>query len=487
MVEVSNLPLAEVEEVVMEGEVSDCFINNDLVENDVVARSYRFDIRWMATGSTACTVDNAANMCIGDVKAAVQDQTGVPICEQRLFAGLQELFPDASPIASIGEEVLLVRSVSDPNATDLSHLHPPSTEFSPVMKGQFSVVRRLATGINGDVYRYTWRQGNVMETVAVKKLRRSCIDRPANQERNERTLHFDSRTHATSGEDALTEIGVLTYLAQQQDLPLYLLRMRGVFMENSFVWLISELAEGGELFEVAASRRVEETEIRSYMWQILQAIAYLHKHCIGHRDVSLENTLLKNGKVRVMDFGMAVSSQSSSGTVKRYYRAVGKDNYRAPECYVPSCVHSSLVAPANARPFEVVFSELTSGHLSEVRLPEDVTPNKLCKAETWGYAATPADVFSTGMCLFILGFQCPAWGNARLSDPYFKFVFTNGHTGIEKLLQSWRKRLLSQEAMNLMTKMLSPDPSERPTAHQCLAHPWFGVLANTPVERHDAN
>lgn len=471
----------------MGGDYEDCSMNHDSNDIEAVAGSYRFDILWMATGTTACTVDNAAKMCVADVKAAVQDQTGVPISEQRLFTGLQELRPDASPVASIGEEVLLVRSISDPNATNLAYLHPQSTDFSPLIKGQFSVVRRLATGINGDVFSYTWRRGNTLEMVAVKKLRRTCIERPVGREQNERKLHFDARTSALNGEDALTEIGVLTYLAQQQDLPLYLLRMRGVFVESSSVWLISELAEGGELFEVAASRRVEETQIRRYMWQILQAVAYLHKHCIGHRDISLENTLLKNGTVRVMDFGMAVSSQSPSGTVKRYYRAVGKDNYRAPECYVPSCAYASLIAPADARPFEVVFAELASGHLCEVRMPEEVSPGKLCKAETWGYAATPADIFSTGMCLFILGFQCPAWGHARLSDAYFKFVYSSGETGIEKLLQSWRKHLLSHEAMNLMTKMLSADPSKRPTAQECLEHPWFAAIANTPIERHETN
>merc|ERR1712178_604053 len=116
---------------------------------------------------------------------------------------------------------------------------------------------------------------------------------------------------------------------------MYLLRFQGVFIESRFTWLVTELAEGGELFSVAASGAVTESQVRRYMWQILQAVSYLHKHCIGHRDISLENVLLKDDVVRVMDFGMAVRSHSASGMPLRYFKTVGKDFYRPPECYVP--------------------------------------------------------------------------------------------------------------------------------------------------------
>merc|ERR1719408_745692 len=110
--------------------------------------------------------------------------------------------------------------------------------------------------------------------------------------------------------------------------------MHGVYAEQQFTWLITEFAEGGELFDVAAAGGLSETKIHEYMWQLLQAVDYLHKHQIGHRDISLENVLLKDGVVRLMDYGMAVRTCSSSGVSLRYFCEVGKDFYRAPEVYV---------------------------------------------------------------------------------------------------------------------------------------------------------
>merc|ERR1719281_682320 len=88
---------------------------------------------------------------------------------------------------------------------------------------------------------------------------------------------------------------------------------------------------------------------------MLQAVAYLHKHHIGHRDISLENTLLtKSGTSQVMDFGMSVRSHSSSGLALRYFRAAGKPGYRAPECYVPEAEEvTDVVCPADASPGDV--------------------------------------------------------------------------------------------------------------------------------------
>merc|ERR1719408_529418 len=128
--------------------------------------------------------------------------------------------------------------------------------------------------------------------------------------------------------------------------------MHGVYAEQQFTWLITEFAEGGELFDVAAAGGLSETKIHEYMWQLLQAVDYLHQHQIGHRDISLENVLLKDGSVRLMDFGMAVQTHAPSGAPLEYFRIAGKDFYRAPEVYVPSIAKVPVVAPAAAVPDE---------------------------------------------------------------------------------------------------------------------------------------
>ena len=40
------------------------------------------------------------------------------------------------------------------------------------------------------------------------------------------------------------------------------------------------------------------TLIEAHTQKLLEAVAFLHRHRIGHRDVSLENVLLRDGEAR---------------------------------------------------------------------------------------------------------------------------------------------------------------------------------------------
>ena len=137
-----------------------------------------------------------------------------------------------------------------------------------------------------------------------------------------------------------------------------------------------------------------------------------------------------------MDFGMAVCSHSSLGAPLRYFREVGKAFYRAPECYVPDCEEVQVMAPLSSAPGDVIMAQVTPGFLCEVRLPENVLPGAICAGKVWGYAATPADMFALGICMFILAFQCPAWESARLSNRFFAHVYNSNEKGLESLVES---------------------------------------------------
>jgi len=399
-------------------------------------------------------------------------QANVPVEDQILFLKQAN---DA--------EVMLVHS--DPRVTNLNHFCG-SSNFETLPGSSFTMVRKLSTGINGDIFKYQWHRGQDEVGVAVKKLRNSALKDLRNAEKDERCIHMDARSRFISNEDALTEIGVLSYLGQQQDMPLYLLNMLGVYQENRFTWLVTEFAEGGELFDVAAAGGLKERQVQEYMWQMLQATEYLHRHHIGHRDISLENVLLKDGSVRLMDYGMAVSSHSSSGIPLRYFREVGKNFYRAPECYVPTCETIAVTAPLSSSPGDVVMARASPNFLCEVRLPATMSPSQSCMADVWGYAATPADVFALGMCMFILAFQCPAWEFAKLSNRFFAHVYNSEEKGLESLVKTWGKeQVLSPEAMQMLADMMRSEPSKRPSVASCLSHPWFAAMAKREVPLHD--
>jgi len=445
-------------------------------EDARTAEGSELEVRWMATGAVVCSVAVAPSMCIFQVKHLVHEQTGIPVEDQRLLLGSRELSGDAVLPRLVSAPLLLVRSVSDPLVTNLGHFRAPA-DFEALPSGAFTQVRRLATGSNGDVFQYRWRGEDSEELVAVKRLRSERLQAVQGTETDERVVHMEPWKKAPEAEDALTEIGVLSYLARQPDMSPHILRMRGVFAEEGFAWLVTEFADGGDLFDVAAAGRVPEDRLRRYMFQLFQAVEYLHRHRIGHRDISLENVLLKEGSVRLMDFGMSVSSHSASGVLLRFFRAVGKDSYRAPEVYCPSTAKTRITVPAGCKPGSVAMAKAGGGYLCEVRVPADAAPGQSCMAEVWGYAAPLADVFSCGVCLFMLAWQCPPWRHARLADPMFAFVHSRGAGGLEALLRHWDKPLLSGDAMAFLAEVLQPDPTKRPSAEACLVGSWLAPLA----------
>ncbi|CAE8609158.1 unnamed protein product, partial [Polarella glacialis] len=200
------------------------------------------------------------------------------------------------------------------------------------------------------------------------------------------------------------------------------------------------------------------------------------------------------GQVRLMDFGQAVRTRSRCGSIfLRYFRAVGKPYYRGPECYVPPEREARIVAPPGAAPGRVVFERLrdasgsSSGYMCEVRLPDGVEPGKPCTAELFGYEVPPIDIFALGVCLFILAWRAPPWGRALVVDPSFAFIHARGEGGIPALLKHWQKSLFSEEAMLMLVKMVSPNPSLRPTAEECLAGAWFAPLYGLAVPSHRAD
>ncbi|CAE7752992.1 CPK1, partial [Symbiodinium pilosum] len=96
------------------------------------------------------------------------------------------------------------------------------------------------------------------------------------------------------------------------------LRMLGAFRDDNpggsqqpTTLLVTEFVSDGELFNQVSTGRMGSGEpvVRSVMWQLLHGVNYLHKHQIGHRDISLENVLISFNRdefhVRLMDFGQA--------------------------------------------------------------------------------------------------------------------------------------------------------------------------------------
>lgn len=104
-----------------------------------------------------------------------------------------------------------------------------------------------------------------------------------------------------------TEVGILQELVQQKSV----IRYVDSFDEAKFYYLITELMEGGELFDrIVELEHYSENDTRKVVKTIGECLLYMHNKKIVHRDLKPENILLKDksadSMVKIADFGFAV-------------------------------------------------------------------------------------------------------------------------------------------------------------------------------------
>ncbi|CAE7832325.1 Camk2g [Symbiodinium sp. CCMP2592] len=279
-----------------------------------------------------------------------------------------------------------------------------------------------------------------------------------------------------SFEDIRSEIAVLTFLSTCAHCP-YIISILGSFEDAFNIYLVTGYCEEGDLFErVAYGDPLAEIEKRRYISELLQGVRHLHQHNVGHRDISLENVLLRKGSCVLSDFGQAVQLAAQDGTVLRYFVEAGKSMYRSPEMHVPRASHVQVVCPADGRPGmrAVVPHETTR---CEVLLPFNAVPGQPCTATPCGYAVAPADLFACGVCAFVLAIGKPPWATALDSDPSFSFIRRHG---VANLLQQWKGGTRGppgkSEEATLLAAMLRVDPVQRSTPDECLRNPWLEAV-----------
>jgi len=354
--------------------------------------------------------------------------------------------------------------------------------------GRFTRVKVLSDAIHGKVYLCRWeRDGEEADQmVAIKSMRTDRVRLNEGREANDRAAHQmdPAGTDVPYEEDAMTEIGVYFYLSGLRGVPPNFPVMLACFQAGNFTKLVMEFVDGHDLFSWMESGMHDASEENNsrYFRQILTAVCFLHRHFIGHRDISLENLLIcvdgggpSTGVIKLIDFGGACRTHSESGTPLRYFRRTGKPYYQAPETDVPRPDEEHFpawplteVAFPDGQRGDVVLSRVNGKrpHLCEVKLLEPGQPGQPCQAELWGYEVPHTDVFSCGVVWFILNYGIPPWAAVSLEDNAFKWFERNG---IVDLLTRWGKNLLTPEGMELLVAMTQCRPSARPTSERCLA------------------
>ncbi|KAK6138707.1 hypothetical protein DH2020_027550 [Rehmannia glutinosa] len=125
----------------------------------------------------------------------------------------------------------------------------------------------------------------------------------------------------------IREVSAMRRLHQHPNI----LKLHEVMATKSKIYLVMELAQGGELFaKLNRCRRFSESTARKYFQQVVSALRFCHQNGVFHRDIKPQNLLLdQNGLLKITDFGLsALSDQKRDGLI---YTACGTPAYTAPE------------------------------------------------------------------------------------------------------------------------------------------------------------
>ncbi|XP_037068139.1 serine/threonine-protein kinase ICK-like isoform X2 [Pollicipes pollicipes] len=190
---------------------------------------------------------------------------------------------------------------------------------------------------------------------------------------------------------------------------------------------------------------LSEPVIRNIMYQVLQGVAFMHKHGFFHRDMKPENLLCMGPDlIKIADFGLAREIRSRPP----YTDYVSTRWYRAPEVLLRSTSYSS---------------------------PIDIWAVGCIMAEVYTYRPLfpgSSEIDEIFKICSVLGTPDKRdWTEGYQLATTMNFTFPQfSPTALETIIPT-----ASAEAITLIADMLRWNPSKRPTAQQALRYPYFQV------------
>ena len=217
--------------------------------------------------------------------------------------------------------------------------------------------------------------------------------------------------------------------------------------------LVFELMEKN-LYEAIKDRKqyLSEKKAKSWIYQTLKALDFMHRNGIFHRDIKPENILIRGDQVKLADLGSCKGMYSKPP----FTEYISTRWCRSPECLLTDGYYNYKM---DIWGLGCVFFEILT--LAPL-FPGDDEIDEVNKIN-YILGSPPEELFQK----FIK--------NSAHSNE-FKFEYQKG-IGIQKYLTH-----VSSKIVDLINKMLIYDPDKRLTAKQCLNHECFKDLVDQDLK-----
>ncbi|XP_063439026.1 serine/threonine-protein kinase H1 homolog [Mytilus trossulus] len=206
----------------------------------------------------------------------------------------------------------------------------------------------------------------------------------------------------------------------------YIIQLIEVFESKDKVYMVMELATGGELFDrIIAKGSFSERDATRVLKMVLEGVHYLHGLGITHRDLKPENLLYyhpgHDSKIMITDFGLSASRK-------------GPEQFMRTTCGTPEYIAPEIIA---RKPYN-------------------------CQVDMW----------AIGVITYILLSGTMPFDDENKTRLYrlilkAKYSYVGEH---------WKE--VSDLAKEFINKLLTVDPADRMIATSALTHSWLTSLAS---------
>ena len=294
---------------------------------------------------------------------------------------------------------------------------------------RFVMHKKIGKGAYGVVFKATDKK--TKEIVALKKLYEAF----RNDTDSQRSFREVMLLQELNGHDNI--IRLLNVIKAENNLDLY---------------LVFEYMEA-DLYNVIRANILQDIHKQFIIYQVLKAIKFIHSGDIIHRDLKPSNIFINSDcQIKIGDFGLARTLTSGKSAIPVVTDYVATRWYRAPEMLLGSNNYSKAVDMWSVG---CILAELLSGR--------PLFPGKSTKNQV-------------AMVVEITGIP-KSNDLLAIKEKY------NINISEEILPQKYNKKSLksvitgaSNDALDLINKLLAFNPDNRPTVEEALEHPYVSAF-----------